>query len=91
MSVCPLRPRFVLLDWQLPRAARDQFLPDPSHTDSQVHMEPRIIKILGSCQSPVCIPKVALGWVLVSSSRSPARRDSAAKGRGVRQGPSEEA
>lgn len=60
-GVClSLRLRFVRLGWRLPRAARAQFLPDPSQTDGQVHMEPKIIKIHSPRRPPACIPGVAL-------------------------------
>lgn len=81
----------VRLGWPLPKAARAPSLPDPSQTDSQVHMEPKIIKIHGPRRPPACIPGVALDQVRASSPRSPAYRDPDAKGRGVRQGPSGEA
>lgn len=91
-GVClSLRLCFVRLGWPLPKAARAQSLPDPSQTDSQVHMEPKIIKIHGPRRPPACIPGVALDQVRASSPRSPACRDPDAKGREVRQGPSGEA
>lgn len=82
------RPRFRPLDWRLPRAASAPSCLDRSHTDSQVHMEPRVIKILGPRRPLACIPGVAPDWVLASSSRSSASRDPVAKGRGVPYGPS---
>lgn len=63
-------------------------LPDPSHTGSKVHMEPRIIKILGPRRPLACIPRVPPEWFLASSSQLPAPRDPVAKGRGVPQRPS---
>lgn len=85
LSVCPCVPASSAR-LAIAQGSVRPVLPDPSHRNSQVHMEPRISKILGPRRLLACIPGVAPDWVFASSSRSPARRDPVAKGRGVPQG-----